>query len=157
MEYVEGNLSTVQFDEENPAAFVKSTMSQYGISPTEINLEITETATGSARRVLLSNMEKLTSHGVSFSLDDFGTGRSNLDYFVDMPVSIIKFDYSFTEGMVGLMSRRGLPIVAEGVETEEQLAAMCKLGISYIQGFYFSKPISTQELLDFLAEHNRAA
>lgn len=170
LEYVEVNLSTVQFDEENPAAFVKSTMSQYGVSPEEINLEITETATGSARRVLLSNMEKLTNHGVSFSLDDFGTGRSNLDYFVDMPVSIIKFDYSFTqgyfrnrkaryvmEGMVGLMSRMGLPIVAEGVETEEQLAAMCELGISYIQGFYFSKPIPTKELLDFLAAHNSAA
>ena len=113
-------------------------------------------------------MNKLIESGVKFSLDDFGTGRSNLDYFVDMPVEIIKFDYSFTQGyfksnkakyvmesVVNIMHKLGLGIVSEGVETTEQLAAMCNLGVNYIQGFYFSKPIPKGEFLKFLEKNNQ--
>lgn len=170
LEYVEINLSVAQFDEENPASFVERIIEYYDVSPSEINLEITETASNSAKRVLLLNMNKLIAKGVRFSLDDFGTGRSNLDYFVDMPVNIIKFDYTFTQGyfqsdkaryvvesVVNLMNRMNMSIVAEGVETEEQLNAMCDLGISFIQGFYFSRPIPQDEFLAFLEEHNGAA
>jgi len=167
LEYIEVNLSVAQFDENDPANLVQNALERYGVSPSELNLEITETASNSAKRVLLTNMNKLIKQGVHFSLDDFGTGRSNLDYFVDMPVNIVKFDYSFTQGyfqggkahyvvesVVGLMDRMGMSIVAEGVETEEQFKAMCDLGISYIQGFYFSRPIPRDELLAFLREQN---
>ena len=112
-------------------------------------------------------MATLVEDGVSFSLDDFGTGRSNLDYFVDMPVKIVKFDFRFThsyfvndkarhiiEGVVNIINNLGLDAVAEGVETEEQLETMTKLGITYIQGFFFSKPIAEKEFLEFLRVRN---
>ena len=170
LEYIEVNLSVAQFDKENPADFVQNIIKEYNVDPSWINLEITETASTSAKQILLKNMYKLISNGIRFSLDDFGTGRSNLDYFVEMPVDIIKFDFSFTQGyftsekakyviesMVELMHRMNLAIVAEGVETREQLDTMCGLGVEYIQGYYFSKPIPRDRFLKFLEERNVTA
>ena len=167
LEYVEVNLSIAQFDSDNPARFVRETMQHYHICPQWINLEITETASSSEKQVIQMNMNKLLDMGISFSLDDFGTGRSNLDYFVEMPVDFIKFDSSFTQGyfrsekarcvlesVAGMMKRMRLPIVAEGVETEKQLTTMCDLGVSYIQGFYFSRPVPQSAFLDFLEAQN---
>ena len=167
LEYVEVNLSIAQFDSINPAQFVQSTMEQYHVRSDWINLEITETASISAKQAVLYNMDKLLKSGIRFSLDDFGTGRSNLDYFVEMPVDVIKFDYSFTQGyfksvkaryvvesMVDLMHRMGLSIVAEGVETKEQLQVMQRLGVTYIQGFYFAHPLPEAEFLQFLETRN---
>lgn len=164
LDYIEVNLSMAQFDDVNPASFVQKIMSRYEVDPTEINLEITETADAIRRQAIQKNMETLIRTGVRFSLDDFGTGRSNLDYFVSMPVSIVKFDYKFTNwyfenkkarsvirGTVDIIRQMNLPIVAEGVETEKQLIAMEKLGIAFIQGFYFSKPLPRDEFLKFLA------
>ncbi len=167
IEYIEVNLSVAQFDNENPAASVKEIIEEFKIEPKLINLEITETASNSAKQVILKNMNKLIEMGVRFSLDDFGTGRSNLDYFVDMPVEIIKFDYTFTQGyfrsnkakyvmesVVNIMHKMGLAIVSEGVETTEQLSAMCNLGVNYIQGFYYSRPVPKSEFLKFLEKKN---
>ena len=114
------------------------------------------------------NMNKLMEKGVTFSLDDFGTGRSNIDYFVNMPVSTVKFDYSFTHaffendkvkpvlsGMVDIVHKMHLSVVAEGIETEEQMKIMRNMGIEYIQGFYFSRPIPEDEFVSFLAQKKR--
>ena len=167
IKYMETNLSMAQFDENEPAGFVQRTMDEYDIDPGWINLEITETADPQTRRVILKNMEILRNMGVHFSLDDFGTGRSNFDYFVNMPVDIVKFDYEYThwyfkgekakdivESIVGIIKRMEKPIVMEGIETKEQLDAMIELGASYIQGYYFSQPLTEAEFLDFLRENN---
>ena len=164
--HIEVNLSMAQFDDDNPATFVMDLIKEYGVAPPSINLEITETASPNTKRVLLKNMNKLIETGVTFSLDDFGTGRSNLDYFVEMPVSIIKFDYTFTqnyfksekarivmESMISFMHRMGMKIVSEGVETKEQFEAMCAIGVEYIQGFYFSKPLPEDEFIEFVSAH----
>jgi EAL domain-containing protein (putative c-di-GMP-specific phosphodiesterase class I) len=102
----------------------------------------------------MQNMNRLLDYGVSFSLDDFGNGESNLNYIVDMPVQIVKFDRDMTksyfekskgklvmETATGMILDMGLKIVSEGVETIKQLEAMKKLGVQYIQGFYFSRPL----------------
>ena len=167
LDYIEVNLSPVQFDANDPAGLVQRFMREYNIKPEWINLEITETDSDRVKQFLLMNMNKLIDSGISFSLDDFGTGRSNLDYFVAMPVSIIKFDYTFTqsyfknekarlvmESVVELMKNMGLHIVAEGVETKRQFDEMVDLGITYIQGYYFSRPVSTEDFLDFITEKN---
>ena len=164
---VEVNISVAQFDRENPAEFVMRLLDIYHLKPGLINLEITETASSMARQLLVSNMERLREIGVSFSLDDFGTGRSNLDYFVEMPVERVKFDYSLTqqyldndrahcviESVVEMVHHMGLSVVSEGVETQEQLDAMCGLGVEFIQGFYFSKPLKREEFIAFLREKN---
>ena len=167
IEYIETNISVAQFDHENPAGFVQNNIEAYKINPCNINLEITETADNELQHLLLLNMEKLIKMGVSFSLDDFGTGRSNLDYFVNMPADNIKFDLTFTQGyfkndkikhvmkgMVSIVHDMDMKIVAEGVETKDQYDAMVKLGVDYIQGYYFSKPIPAEEFIAFLKDSN---
>ncbi len=167
LESVEVNISVAQFDKENPAEFVTRLLEIYHVEADMINLEITETASSMARKLLISNMERLREVGVSFSLDDFGTGRSNLDYFVEMPVERVKFDYSLTqqflendrarcviESVVDMVHHMGLSVVAEGVETKEQLDAMCGIGVEFIQGFFYSKPLKKEEFIDFLKEKN---
>ena len=170
IDHIEVNLSLAQFDSENPAQFVIDNIEKYKIDPSLINLEITETASTIAKKTILKNMERLIDYGVNFALDDFGTGRSNLDYLAEMPVSIVKFDYTFTqryfnndkmrniiENAVGLIHDLGLSIVSEGVETEEQLEAMKRLGVEYIQGYYFSKPLPQEEFVEFMKQQGKNA
>ena len=112
-------------------------------------------------------MERLVEVGSRFALDDFGTGRSNFDYFVAMPINVIKFVYNFTHwyfesernkkivlATVNLIKSMGFPTVMEGVETKTELDAMIEIGASYIQGFYFSKPIPRDEFVQFLKTKN---
>ena len=109
-------------------------------------------------------MKSLMDYGVKFSLDDFGTGQSNLNYIVDMPVDIVKFDRDMTnayfengkakyvmDAAMHMVHGMDLEIVSEGIETKEQYEVMEELGISYIQGYYFSKPLPEQQFLEFIA------
>ena len=163
IKYIEVNLSAIQCAYERFADNYIAIMKRYGVSPEFINLEITETATMGAKRIVLANMNKLIEHGVSFSLDDFGTGQSNLNYIVDMPVRIVKFDRTMInsyfengkakyvmDAAMHMIHGMELEIVAEGIETKEQYDTMRSLGISYIQGYYFSKPIPQKEFLEFI-------
>ena len=130
-----------------------------------INLEITESGSVNARKILLDNMKCLMNYGIKFSLDDFGTGQSNLNYIVDMPVDIVKFDRGMTnayfdngkakyvmDAAMHMIHGMQLKIVSEGIETEKQYQVMKDLGINYIQGYYFSKPLPEAEFLEFLTK-----
>ena len=167
IKYIEVNLSPAQFNTDSPTNFVKDTMMSYGLSTELINLEITESTTNIERQTMLNNMKLLHNFGMHFSLDDFGTGSSNLEYFIEMPISVVKFDYKFTQGyfkqlktklvmesIITLVHRLDLQIVAEGVETESQLETMCDLGVDYIQGYYFSRPLSEEDFIKFLKDNN---
>ena len=116
-----------------------------------------------AKKIALENMRKLIEYGVSFSLDDFGTGESNLNYIVEMPVNIVKFDRTMInsyfengkakyvmDAAMHMIQGMGLEIVSEGIETKEMYDTMCSLGIQHIQGYYFSKPIPEREFLEFI-------
>lgn len=166
IEYIEVNLSAIQCAYELFADNYIALMEKYGVRPEFINLEITETATLGAKKVVLANMQKLIDYGVSFSLDDFGTGQSNLNYIVEMPVQIVKFDRTMInsyfengkakyvmDAAMHMIHGMHLEIVAEGIETKEQFEIMKSLGISYIQGYYFSRPIPEQAFLEFIREH----
>ena len=166
LHYIEVNLSVVQCAYRNLANDYIRIMDKYGVNPFNINLEITESASLTAKHVLLENMEKLMDYGVQFSLDDFGTGQSNLNYIVDMPVGIVKFDKDMTnayfengkakyvmDAAMHMIHGMGLDIVSEGVETEEQFQTMQDLGIKYIQGYYFSRPLPETEFLEFLNKY----
>ncbi len=163
LDYIEVNLSVVQCGYEHLAEEYIRIMEKYGTSSRCINLEITESASTSAKKTLLGNMEKLMEYGIKFSLDDFGTGQSNLNYIVEMPVDIVKFDRSMTnayfenrkaryvmDAAIQMIQGMNLEIVSEGIETEEQYQTMEELGISHIQGYYFSKPLPENEFLRFL-------
>lgn len=166
IEYIEVNLSAIQCAYELFADNYIAIMEKYDVRPEFINLEITETATIGAKKTALNNMRKLIAYGVSFSLDDFGTGQSNLNYIVEMPVNIVKFDRTMInsyfengkaryvmDAAMHMIHGMGLEIVAEGIETKEQYETMQSLGISYIQGYYFSRPIPEEQFLRFVSEY----
>lgn len=166
MSYIEVNLSMVQCVQRDLADTYIGIMEKHHISAENINLEITESATMEEKQQLIQNMKTLIEYGVSFSLDDFGTGQSNLNYIMEMPVHIVKFDKGMTDAFfendrakyimdtaIRMIQGMGLEIVSEGVETKEQYDAFWKRGIQHIQGYYFSRPLTGGEFLQFLDEH----
>ncbi len=165
IEYIEVNLSVVQCMQEDLADRFTNIMGEYMIAPHKINFEITETAAINTQSVLESNMNRLLNYGSTFSLDDYGSGYSNLTYVVGMPLKIIKIDRSLTiaydvskkakvatEYSVEMIHKLGMEIVVEGIETEEQYMNFKNLGVEYIQGYYFSKPLPQDRVLGFIKE-----
>ncbi|MCR4716317.1 MAG: EAL domain-containing protein [Lachnospiraceae bacterium] len=168
MHYIEVNLSVVQCEKKRIAEELKQIIDNYDITPDLINLELTESSTIHSRENVIANMQKMVDYGFQFCLDDFGSGEANLNYIIDMPVAIVKFDMDLTQAyfknerankvmttIVNMAHDMGLKCVSEGVETREQLDAMRKLGIDYIQGYYFSKPIAGDEFMKLVDKQNK--
>ena len=167
LRYIEVNLSVAQCADARLSDDYIGIMESAHIEPHRINLEITESTSAKEKQTLIFHMDRMIGRGVNFSLDDFGSGASNLNYIMDMPVRIIKFDKEMTqayfsndkakyvmEAAMHMIHGLGLEIVAEGVETEEQYRKMEEIKINYIQGFYFSKPLPEEEFLAFLRQAN---
>ena len=165
IEYVEVNLSVVQCMQDDLAKQLLDTTNQYNIPPYRLNFEITETATTNSESTLLENMQEILKVGGTFSLDDYGSGYANLSYIVGFPFHIIKLDknmvWSYFKSekakiamkyAVSMVKELGMQIIAEGVEDEIQYSAMKNLGVDYIQGFYFSKPLPEKQVTEFLAK-----
>ncbi len=170
IQYVEINVSALQaVDPEFSVRFHKI-LRMTGISPDCINLEITETATAEASQKLLDNIQLLKGIGCSFSMDDFGTGYSNLSQMAEIDYDLIKIDKSLIwpcfdkniekekmekamvllSNIITLVQKLDSGIVAEGVETEEMARVLTELNVKYLQGFYFSKPISEKEFKKYV-------
>lgn len=163
LHYIEVNLSAVQCGYKNLAQEFIETMKTHRVDPKFINLEITESASVGNEKVFLDNLYTLREYGIKFSLDDFGTGQSNLNYIVAMPVDIVKFDRGMTlsyfenakakyvmDAAMMMIKGMDLEIVSEGIESKEQLEVMEELGIQYIQGYYFSKPLPRNRFVEFI-------
>ena len=164
VEYIEVNISPVQLMQHNFAERVRAIMDKFEVNPNQINIEITETATMTASSVVGENIEKLLDYGISFSLDDYGSGNANIDYINHMPFKIIKLDKyiiwdSFKndkagitlEYTIGMLNALELYIVAEGVETEEMRDHLIDIGCHYMQGWYYSKAVSDIEFMKLIA------
>ncbi len=162
LEYVEINLSVSQCIEQDLAEKIERMMKKYNVRPDQINLEITETMADYDPTTTDRNISRLAELGLRFSLDDYGTGYSNIKRVVSLPLNIVKLDKSLVDDMdsnqmwtvirntVKMLKRMNKKILVEGVETERALDAFEKIGCDYIQGFYFSKPLSEGELLYFI-------
>jgi diguanylate cyclase (GGDEF)-like protein/PAS domain S-box-containing protein len=158
------NLSGRQFKEPGLADEVARVLRETGLAPRCLNLEITETimmADEAGTSAVLRELEQL---GVTLAIDDFGTGYSSLGTLRHFPVETLKIDRSFVDGLgaesddsvivsgvVGLAHGLGLRVVAEGVETVDQLARLRELGCDYGQGYYFSRPVPANEAGGILA------
>lgn len=165
IEYIELNLSMNQCMQKDLPDKVLYYLNKYNLKPEQINLEITETAASTAQDIVEENIRTLCEKGISFSLDDYGTGYSNLSRIISMPFSIIKIDKSMTNKVfdskinailkynIRLLKEIGMKIVVEGVETEDVLKQFEEMGCDYIQGYYFSKPLPKQEFVDFIEKH----
>ena len=154
IEFIEINLSVVQCMQTTLADELNKKMKEYNISPKFIIFEITETSGIDSQAIMSQNMSELIRYGSSFALDDYGSGYSNLNYMIELPFNIVKFDkelvwsyFKSEKGKIGLefavkmVKHLKMEIIAEGVETKEQLDTLVELGVDYIQGFYFSRPV----------------
>lgn len=158
--YVEVNLSMVQCMDSKLARQVMDILDKYKIEPRQINLEITETAAVHSPEILKKNVDELMEKGITFSMDDYGTGYSNMNYMITLPFEIVKIDKSIVwagmekgpaqialNSLISLSKEMKMKIVAEGVETKEQVERLISLGCDYLQGYYFSKPVPAEEFL----------
>lgn len=162
LEYIEVNLSVTQCMRSNLAEDVLAIMKKYNVPSDKINLEITETAASHAQEVMAENLSKLTRAGISFSLDDYGTGYSNIKRVIQLPLKIIKLDKTFVDeqdnpkmlvvlkNTVAMLKDMNMEIVVEGIETQEMLDFFTELRCDFIQGYFFSKPIPKPEFVNFI-------
>lgn len=169
LEYIEINLSVVQCMSHDLTDKILKTVQKYGVSPEKINLEITETAEDYAQNIMTENIEKLHQAGFSFSLDDYGTGYSNITRVSSLPLKIVKLDKSFVnpsdnprmwivlQSTVKMLKSMNLEIVVEGVETKDNVKKFSELHCDYIQGYYFSKPIPTEDFVKFILKDLKQA
>lgn len=169
LDYIEVNLSVAQIMNSDLPEIYLSIMEKYNVSTDKINLEITETAAAYAQEVMMENLNKLSQVGISFSLDDYGTGYSNMKRVIQLPLKIIKLDKSFASeqnnpkvwiflrNTVKMLKDMNMEIVIEGVETQEMLDAFSDLECDFIQGYFFSKPIPRNDFVAFITEANRAS
>jgi EAL domain-containing protein (putative c-di-GMP-specific phosphodiesterase class I) len=165
LNFIDVNVSTIQAVDDQMAKRYIDIMKKYQVDPKYIRLEITESAVITNRTALISNMNELVEYGVHFALDDYGVGNSNISYLTTLPIKCVKIDKSFTElfftddkanyivkNEIEMFNGLDLIVVFEGVEEKYQLDGLLKLDIDYIQGFYYSKPISEEEFLSFIKE-----
>ena len=142
-----------------------SLLREYAVPPDLLQLEITESALMADPHRVLSTITRLDRMGVAISLDDFGTGYSSLQHLRRLPLAEVKIDRSFVLGMstsqnqgfiarsiVELAHNLGLRVVAEGVETEGQLAWLAGRGCDLVQGYLLGRPMPPAELHGWLAE-----
>jgi diguanylate cyclase (GGDEF)-like protein/PAS domain S-box-containing protein len=157
------NLSARQFQQPALVASVREALDRAGLGPRFLELEITESIAMSNVAWTAEVLEALRTMGIRISIDDFGTGQSSLSYLKHFPLSTLKIDRSFVRdiavdpddeaivnAIIALAHVLGLSVIAEGVETEDQLAFLRGAGCEEFQGYLFSRPVGPDALLELL-------
>ncbi|HZW21749.1 putative bifunctional diguanylate cyclase/phosphodiesterase [Noviherbaspirillum sp.] len=161
------NLSSRQFDRDLPDR-IQEVLERYRVAPERIKLEITETLLVRGPEAVIPIMNELAARGLALALDDFGTGYSSLAYLKKFPISTLKIDRAFVIGLpheendcaiaraiVTMGQQLRQEIVAEGVETPEQMAFLRELGCDQLQGYLFSPPVAAGEFERMVRENKR--
>ncbi|WP_416148652.1 EAL domain-containing protein [Salipaludibacillus sp. HK11] len=156
------NISAIQFQHPHFIDDVKQVMSETGIEPFNLEFEITETLLNDTKHIE-SKLHELKELGISISIDDFGTGYSSIYYLKSLPVDILKIDRTFVQdicetsnnksllrSMILLGKAMDLKIIAEGVETKEQLDFLFSNQADAVQGYYYSRPLPANEFIEWL-------
>lgn len=159
------NISSIQFQRRNFVDIVKTTLEKYSLDPRKLELELTESVLLDNVESAISTLCELKKLGVKIAIDDFGTGFSSLSYLKQLPIDKVKIDRSFVreiisnendaaiaQGIISMAHHLKLKVIAEGVETEAQLAFLKRNHCDECQGFYFSKPIPFEALSARLRE-----
>ncbi|WP_437349466.1 EAL domain-containing protein [Paenibacillus humicus] len=156
------NISSRQFQQNDFAEMVSSTLEATGLDPQYLELELTESIVQNSQKAI-SIMHRLKAMGICLSIDDFGTGYSSLSYLKLFPIDSLKIDRSFTRNLlqdakdealvhtiINMAHNLGLKVIAEGVETDEQLQYLLQRQCHEAQGYFFSQPIPAEELTGLL-------
>lgn len=166
LKYIEVNLSVAQCLQKDLPQKIEELEEKYHVTPDKINFEITETTYENIGDVIHENLQAITARGYTFSLDDYGTGYSNIQRVSRLPLKIIKIDKTMVDDMdtpdgmtimrntVRMMKEIKKELVVEGVEQAEPLEKLAAMNCDYIQGFYFSRPLPQKEFVRFIMEHN---
>jgi len=157
------NLSNRQFEQCDLAERITSIIQENGVNPQQVELEITESTLMRNPEGAIDTLATLKQAGIKVSVDDFGTGYSSLTYLRRLPLDALKVDRSFvsnivqstedatiTSTIVAMAHTLRLKVVAEGVETEEQLRYLAALGCDEVQGFLFARPLSSEDFVRYL-------
>jgi diguanylate cyclase (GGDEF)-like protein/PAS domain S-box-containing protein len=149
------NLSPLQFKDEGLVAVVLDALARSGLAPSLLELEITEGAVMENTDAVIRTLNTFRARGVHIALDDFGTGYSSLSYLSRMPVTNLKVDRSFVNGLpdggedtaivraiLAMSASMGIRVTAEGVETLQQVRMLLAMGCDCLQGYYFSGPVA---------------
>jgi diguanylate cyclase (GGDEF)-like protein/PAS domain S-box-containing protein len=153
------NISVKQLVHSDLVGDLKTILEEEGVEPSSILLEITESVLMEDSDTTLSKLRDLKDLGVKLALDDFGTGYSSLGYLRNLPIDMIKIDKSFiddialVDAIIKIGKNLGMTTVAEGIEDEDQLARLARLGCELGQGFYFAKPLEPSGIFDLLTQH----
>ncbi|MEE9395755.1 MAG: EAL domain-containing protein [Methylococcales bacterium] len=161
------NLSAIQLRQGNIADLITSILDETGLPPNRLELEITESAIMENMETAIASLHRLHNLGIAISVDDFGTGYSSLNYLKLFPVDTLKIDRSFlleftennqdfkiVSAIVAMAHSLGLTVIAEGVETYEQLELLKTLKCDGMQGYLFSRPVSAIEATHLLASNS---
>ena len=153
------NLSAKQFQSEELIDTVRDTIERYELDPSLIELEVTESMTMENATRSSWMITSLRDLGVSISIDDFGTGHSSLSYLKDFSINQVKIDKSFidelthnvksdqiTSAIIAMSKQLKLQVIAEGVETIDQAQFLSEKGCDSIQGYFFSKPVTPDQI-----------
>jgi diguanylate cyclase (GGDEF)-like protein/PAS domain S-box-containing protein len=164
------NLAAPQFRQSDLVGIIENALAGTGLSPSLLSVEITEGVTMEDGRQAVETLAKLRSMGVQVSLDDFGTGYSALSYLRSLPIDVVKLDKSFVrdlEGDTGALAiasavimmahNLNLKVVAEGVETGQQLSFLQNCRCDAIQGFLFSRPLPPDQVIEMLRASREVA
>jgi len=160
------NVSSLQFKNKNFVKYLISVIKKYSVSPSNIELEITESVFIDNMQEIIHKMKLLKDFGIRFSMDDFGTGFSSLSYLRELPIDTLKIDKSFidnvvtdgstrtiAESIIDLSKKLGFDTIAEGVEQEVQYSLLKNIGCENIQGFYLGKPMKFEQIDLLLSKH----
>jgi diguanylate cyclase (GGDEF)-like protein/PAS domain S-box-containing protein len=160
------NVSARQCEQEDLDQSVRAALELSGLAPEYLELEITESISMANPEQSVPLMQRLKRTGVALSIDDFGTGFSNLGYLKRFPIDRLKIDLSFvreittdpgslaiSEAIITLSHSLNLKVLAEGVETDAQLALLAERRCDQVQGFFFSPPVPAREIEALLAGH----
>ncbi len=160
------NLSALQFSHGDLVARTRQCLDASGLSPSNLDLELTESLLVERPDETIFVLKKLKDMGISISMDDFGTGYSSLSYLTKFPLDSLKVDRAFVtdlpdshdamvvvRAIVGMAKQLDLHIVAEGIETQEQMEFLHELGCHTGQGYFFSKPLPKEECLRTIGMH----
>lgn len=164
---IEINLSVAQCMEQSLPEKIGALQQKYGIDPSRINFEITETTFENISDYMIENINRLIRMGYSFALDDYGIGYSSIQRISQIPLQFIKLDKSMIDALssdsgkvvlnhtVQMMQSIGKQLIAEGAETAETVEILKNMNCDYIQGYYFSRPLPSAEFIRFIEDQKK--
>ena len=163
------NVSRIDMYDPHLVETLLEILAENDLSPHDMNLEVTESAYTQDSEQIITTVNRLRRLGFRIEMDDFGTGYSSLNMISTLPIDALKMDMQFIrtafndggdtkmlEVIIDIAEHLSIPVIAEGVETHEQMLALRDMGCDYVQGYYFSRPVPADEYEKFVIERKEA-